>query len=81
MRHNQGLFTVGDTFCVKIERKVGDCYFLSGIPYPFTEDGLRAIWDSEDDSLFEEYERLGRKQVWNKVIKYIAEGLANEAVL
>ena len=77
----EAMYEVGDAFCVKIERKVGDCYFLSGIPYPFTEAGLKAIWDSEDDSLFEEYERHGRQQVWEKVLRYIAEELSRETMV
>ena len=78
MQDKEDIFAVGDTFSVKIVNKIGDCYFLSGIPYPFTESGLKAIWDTEDDTAFEAYKELGRQQTWNQVIQFIAEGIARE---
>lgn len=50
MQNKEELFAIGDSFNVKIINKVGECYFLSGIPYPFTKDGLKAIWNAEDNA-------------------------------
>ena len=81
MQHKEDIFAVGDTFSVKIVNKVGDCYFLSGIPYPFTKEGLKAIWDAEDDKIFEEYEKLGRMKTWQQVAEFVTKEIGREALV